>query len=282
MVILILIGLVLCVGAIIFLFYCRYSESFLIKEKEERPSIKTIWTYWEPWPPPEIVQKCYKNWHTLGECQDIRFLNPKNISKYIPKPEFDKISKAASNSAVKSDFIALYLLKTYGGTWVDASIYFHKPLFSWLPLGKFFCYQADRFSQDSFCMESFFIHSPKNHPIIDLWYKKLYQGAKDNTKFIKDVQKKYPKITENMGSNTMYLWVYVAGKVVLFEHPELKKMITSKKAEKGPWLESVKSGWDADKTCRILEKDGHCGNCNMTKLWNGPRKKCDDKIVRME
>ena len=275
-------AIILCIGAIVFLCFCKISEEFEIIHKDTSPTLKTVWTYWQPMPPPEIVQKCYHNWQTVGECDDVRFLNSDNITEYIPQSEYDKITKASPNLAHRSDFIGLYLLKTYGGTWMDASIYLHKPLFSWLPLGDFFCYQADRFSKDSFCMESFFIHTSKNHPIVDLWYKKLFTNKGDDNKFIKDAEKKYPKITRDMGSNTLYLWVYVAGKLVLLENPELKNIITSKKAEAGPWLESIKAGWDADKTCSILEKNGPCQNCNMTKLWNGPRKKCSLDIVKVE
>ena len=31
----------------------------------------------------------------------------------------EKICDSAENSAVKSDFIAMYLLHNYGGTWLD-------------------------------------------------------------------------------------------------------------------------------------------------------------------
>lgn len=245
---------------------------------EGYPSVKTIWTYWNSENPPEIIEKCIKNWNTVGKCQDIRVLNNKNITEYIPRSELDIIDKKSPNLANKSDFVGLYLLLKYGGTWIDASVFLHKPLFSWLPSDEFFCYRADRFSKDSLCMENFFIHAPKNHPVCRAWYDGLKQESVDINEFLKRIKSKYPNIDDSMGSNAEYLWAYLVGKTLLLENPELKQLVHSKSAEKGPYLESVKMDWDAKKICAKLEK-GLCKNCNMTKLYNDTRNECSSKII---
>jgi len=248
---------------------------------EGAPSVKTIWTYWNSENPPEIIKKYIKNWKAVGKCKDIRVLNDKNVTDYIPQSELDIIDKKSPNLANKSDFIGLYLLLKYGGTWIDASVFLHKPLFSWLPIDDFFCYRADRFSGDSLCMENFFIHAPKNNDICRAWYNGLKKESTDIAGFLKRIKSKYPKINDSMGDNTEYLWAYLVGKTLLLENPELKKLVQSISAEKGPYLETVKMGWNAEKICAELENES-CENCNMTKLYNGTRKECDSKIVKEE
>ncbi len=247
--------------------------------KNERPTINTIWSYWEPFPPPEIIRKCIKNWDSVGKCKDIRILNDKSLKEYIPQTEIDIITKKSTSAANKSDFIGLYLIATYGGTWMDASIFLHKPLFSWLPIGEFFCYRADRFSKDTICMEMFFIHSPKGHPIAVHWYESLKKEADDIKGFIKRNKQKYPLFADGMGGNTEYLWPYLVGKIMLLENGDFKSLLTTKSAEKGPYIETVKNNWDPIKTCSILEKE-QCKDCNMTKLFNGTRKACKAEIIK--
>ena len=86
-----------------------------------------VWAYWEPNPPPKKVKKCYNNWKEVGKLNNINLLNPDNITKYIPEDEYKKICKNADNLAVKSDFIGLYLLSTYGGIWIDSTVFLNKP-----------------------------------------------------------------------------------------------------------------------------------------------------------
>jgi len=251
---------------------------FTKKEKYQKSTLK-VWTYWEPSPPPEIVQKCYNNWKKMDDLK-INFLNPNNVTQYIPKTEYNRISKNSENLAVKSDFIGLYLLKTHGGVWIDGSVFLNKPLTEWLPPSKFFTYRADRFGKMGLCMETFFISSPKNHIIVHEWYNLLHNiiETPGKEKFIEFVNQKYPLLTDEMDSD--YLWVYVAGKFLLAEKPYLKKFLVTKSAEKGPWYESEKYGWDnIEQICEILEKNGPCNDCEMTKLHNGMRKKCSSNVV---
>ena len=240
----------------------------------------TVWTYWEPYPP-ALVKRCYKNWLQVGRLQDIRFLNSKNITQYIPEREWNKIDKLAENSAVKSDFIAMYLLHNYGGTWIDGSIFMRKPLFDWLPRGsQFFSFHADRFSDHTKCPETFFMWSPKGHILPKIWYKELCEiaGGEGKIAFIKRVKKEYPKISKNMQEE--YLWVYIVGKYILLKYPELAESITTASAEKGPWSESEKYGWENVKTiCKKMKEEG---TEPLTKLHNILRKNCSKDIVPLQ
>jgi len=271
------------IGLITILLIVVYNMISNCDERYISPTKHTVWTYWEPSPPPELVQKCYKNWRTKGKIQDMRFLNPDNILEYIPAKEYEKICKNSENPAVKSDFIGFYLLNKYGGTWIDGSIFLNKPLFDWLPVDskKFFCYQADRFSKDVVCMETFFMFSPKDHPLPIKWYKLLHETVEGVGKdqFVKDVKKEHPDITDRMADEN-YLWVYVAGKKLLHDNPKFKELIQTESAEKGPWYEMERNGWEnVDQICAALAKDEPCETCPLTKLHNGLRETCGLEVI---
>ena len=257
------------------------TEKFEIPELSSEPNEKTVWTYWDSSPPPKLVQKCIHNWFNVGKVKDVRVLNDKNIVKYIPKDEYKRIRKHSENAAVRSDFIAFYLLSNYGGTWVDGSIFMNKPLFDWLPTtDKYFCYTADRFSHVTPCLETFFMYSPKGHPISTKWYDMLHEGGKQGKeKFITKVKKEYPKIDELMPEGH-YLWVYVVGKYMMLKNPELKNSLLTKSAEEGPWYEAEHQGWENIKQiCDELKKKKPCTNCPITKLHNGMRAECGVEVV---
>ena len=239
-----------------------------------------IWAYWEPSPPPAKVKKCYENWKKVGKLHNVNLLNPENITKYIPKDEYDKICKNSDNLAVKSDFIGLYLISTYGGAWIDGTVFLNKPLLDWLPLDKMFTYNADRFNDVVTCMETFFMYSPKDNVIAKEWYKLLHeiQDTEGKEAFLERVQKEYPDITNTMDYN--YLWVYVAGKYLLVKNPHLKDHLNYKSAEKGPWYACEKYGWDnIDQICDDLKTKKPCDLCEMTKLHKDLRDNCDDEVI---
>jgi hypothetical protein len=276
-----LISVILCLG-IFSLLLCKkdyYLEPFILPKTE--PTTSTVWTYWEPYPPPSVVKMCYDNWKRIGKLTDIRILHPGNITEYIPQKELLRINNNAENPAVKSDFILFYLLHKFGGTWIDGSVFLNKPLFDWLPKDKFFCYRADRFSTDITCMETFFMYSPLHHPLPGKWYQTLHEVAETvgKDKFVENVSQKYPNINESMSEDN-YLWVYIVGKFLLLNNPEFTNMITTYSAEEGPWFEAERQGWEnVDQICKALAKKEPCKNCPITKIHNGMREKCGIEVI---
>jgi hypothetical protein len=260
--------------------FCMIVTSLIIISSQEKYQDIPVWTYWEPYPVPDVVQKCYDNWKEKGKLYNIRILHPDNITTYIPQNEYDRICKNAENLAVKSDFIALYLLYKYGGIWIDGSVFMNKPLLDWLPTDKFFTYRADRFSDEVICMESFFIYSPKGHPIAREWYNLLTKIAENEGKcsFIRQAQEEYPKISNTMHSE--YLWVYIAGKYLLLKQPELKDKLNTESGEEGPWYECERNGWEnLEQVCNELAKKEPCTTCAMTKISNRMREFCGIDVI---
>lgn len=94
-------------------------------ETQEVWENKTIWAYWDGPNPPELVKQCVASWRkqTAAEGWTVVLLNKRSPLL----PEFSMVA----GHAVYSDQVRLYLLITYGGLWLDASIFLLQPL-TWL------------------------------------------------------------------------------------------------------------------------------------------------------
>tara|TARA_B100000287_G_C20575902_1_gene758453 strand:- start:334 stop:1227 length:894 start_codon:yes stop_codon:yes gene_type:complete len=283
-------GLIISIIVAIILYNCSNKKSInnIIDNKTVNKKELNIWCYWEPQPPPEIVLKCYENWVNVSKLENIYYLNENNITEYIPRSDLDKINKYSDgNLAIKSDFIGLYLLNKYSGVWLDSSIYFSKPLKEWLPTGKFFAFEAGRFNSYTKSMETFLMYSPSpNNPIPLKWFKTMVyvsENFKNKKDFFDHAENKYPGI---VGGLHEYLWVYLAGKYLLAENPELVNELNTLKAEDIPWYDTEQSGWDAEITCSRLKKKTEeskapCSRCYVTKLYSALRD-CDPSIIPLE
>ena len=263
-----------------FILYCSLTHT---KEPYDVSSPIIVWSWWENkngnLGKPEMVQRCLQNWKSVGKINDFRVLNPTTINQYIPSHEYQKICKAAgSNLAVKSDFIGLYLLFNLGGTWMDATNYLHSPLSEWCSGPTPILYRARRYSQTTPCIETFFMHAgDKGYSFFGEWYNKLLQIAPRFDDWCNRLKQQYPGIAQGMEYGN-YLWVYLVGKKILMDNPELLEGATVIDSEDGPWKESIEQNWDVDKTCQALTTKGR-SHTRITKLDNELRKKCNISIV---
>ena len=221
----------------------------------------TVWVFWHSPFQPKIVKKCIENWESVGKCKDIRILNDINIYRWIPFTEVIKMNMITSCRANKSDMIRLYLLKRYGGIWMDASIILTKKLHTWLPRESVFCYRADRFSNKEItCLETFLIKAPPNHPFINEWYETCKNDFRD--KNYKENNDKYRNI---IGKNGDYLVAYVSSmKIDLNKYND----IILESSETGPYIDTIKYGWD--KPEEIAKNISY--SYKVVKLFNGVRK----------
>jgi len=223
----------------------------------------TVWTYWHSPMPPTIVRRCIRNWRNVGGVKDIRVLNAFTVHKYISWGTLSHFSSITSSEAHKSDLIRFHLLDTYGGVWIDASVFCVRPL-DWLPDG-FFCFRADRFSKQGLvCLENFFIKSPKGHPFLKQWMDQTIKEFTDPE--YKTTNEKYRQI---IGKNGDYLVPYVAS-MKLDKPPDL----TIHSAEEDPYYDTVRENWDPRKTCDTISY-----TTKLVKLWNAPRKVCSPTVV---
>ncbi len=277
----VVVAVLLCTAGIVV--WCHSDKK--IKEPFSS-SHDTVWSWWESAAGgsgrPEMVERCLANWKNVGKINDFRVLTPDTVHRYIPYPEYQKICNAAgSNMAIKSDFIALYLLFNWGGTWMDATNYLHSPLSDWCSGNKPVLYRARRYSAGGRpCIETFFIHAGnKGYPFFGKWYSKLFQVAPRVDDWCNQLKQQYPRIADGMEYGN-YLWVYLVGKKLLMDNPQLLEGSTVLDSEDGPWKESVDQNWDVDKTCHALSARRSGGkSTHITKLDNALRKKCSVSIV---
>lgn len=273
-------------------------EKFSKNTAPHRGSPELVWTYWETpkggalTSPPDIVQRCYKNWQTIGKVRNIKFLNPSNLTEFIPVQELKQIEKASDgNLAVKSDFIGLYILHKFGGTMIDGTVYMNRPLSSWLPdavgASPFFCFNGQRYARGDgeVCPETFFMHADRNSKVAKDWYdlamKVGLSGEKGREAFVRKIKKKYPKIDDNFADggqsgNNYYLWMYLVGKYLFLENPDLKKLMKTLPSEEDPLKAIKEAGWQTDATCESLKRPQ---STNLTKLDNGLWRSCPPSIV---
>jgi hypothetical protein len=254
-------------------------------EPFEIPIIEPVWAYWEKKPGeeiPAIVERCYKNWNTIGNIKDIRYLTPENLNMYIPPREISRIERSCDGDlAVKSDFIGLYIIANYGGTVIDGTVYMHQPLSSWLPdvigAAPFFCFDATRYG--SICPETFFMYGKKGSQVASRWYelglKVGASGKKGREKFISKMNKEFPGKLDKFPKDN-YLWMYMVGKYMLLRYPALGDQLNIYTSEDDPLRTIAEANWETDPTCKALTSKQ---STRITKLDNGLWKKCPIEIV---
>lgn len=133
-------------------------------EPSERP---IIWQYWHQGieNAPLLIQKCFASLKEQHPDYDIKVLSFDNINDYvtIPKKYYDLLEQKKIPIAIFSDILRLYLLTTYGGTWVDATLYFTDRIPDSILNSDFFVLQKDP-KKDNFGdkMSCYFIHAKKD------------------------------------------------------------------------------------------------------------------------
>lgn len=143
---------------------------------------KTIWTLWfQGWDnAPEVSKKCLQSWKYHNPTWDIKELNLNNLSEYIDiSKEIPELNLSKINKLCYSDIVRLFLLKNYGGVWVDSTTFCNKPLDDWIPEQTYlFKNPYDDFRMVS----SWFISSGeegKRSYIINKWYETMIKYWKD-------------------------------------------------------------------------------------------------------
>lgn len=86
---------------------------------------KIIWQYWAQGYDnvPEVVRECLDSVDKYAEGFTIIRLTDENLSEYLEFPEFVQKKRHFFSRAFFSDLLRLMLLKTYGGLWLDATVF---------------------------------------------------------------------------------------------------------------------------------------------------------------
>ncbi|MBR7127936.1 MAG: hypothetical protein IKD09_05060 [Lentisphaeria bacterium] len=132
---------------------------------DEKP---IIWQYWHQGieNAPELMQKCVKSVKIHHPDCDVRVLSFDTIKNYVEIPQrfYDLLEQKRIPIAIFSDILRLYLLKNYGGTWIDSTLYFTDRIPQEIFDSEFFVLQknpeTDAFGDKMSC---YFIRAEKNN-----------------------------------------------------------------------------------------------------------------------
>lgn len=126
----------------------------LLPKKNIKNSEKIIWQYWAQGlsksDVPEVVQMCFDsvdkfkgNYTVIRLCDD-------NLKEYIDLPQYvhEKYNNGTFGKAHFSDLVRLALLSTYGGVWLDSTIFLTASLEDLMAGNEWFMYQRDRKQED--------------------------------------------------------------------------------------------------------------------------------------
>jgi hypothetical protein len=127
---------------------------------------------------PYVVKQCVKSWKRNNPDWTIILLDDTNLNLYI---DLEKISYSKNIKYCHlSDIIRMLLLEKYGGLWVDATSFCHKPLNDWLPeysITGFFAFDKPYIN---IVVSNWFLYSEKEHYIIREWCKETLHYYKIN------------------------------------------------------------------------------------------------------
>jgi hypothetical protein len=219
----------------------------LCKQQEMKKCENIIWTYWNTCDPsidskrcnksdalngiPIFIQKCMKNWKNFNPEYTIILITPDNLSEYInpadlPGNFYQLITQK------QADWIRLYVIMKYGGTWLDSSIILTSPLRKWMNTikkdynsnGLLFYMKCQ--SIDTFQVENWFINSSPMDPFIVAWFKEFDRVCRvysnNGSGYLDELQRLYPNEYPIMIKNKTeleYLTAYVVTqKIILIDH----------------------------------------------------------------
>ena len=106
---------------------------------------RIIWQYWAQGydTVPTVVQQCLDSVEKHAEGYVLVRLTDDNLSDYLDLPGFIQQKRASFSKAHFSDILRLMLLKTYGGIWLDATVFLSGPIPEEYARLPFFVFRRD-------------------------------------------------------------------------------------------------------------------------------------------
>ena len=90
---------------------------------------RIIWQYWAQGydDVPPVVRQCLVSVENYAAGYTLVRLTDENLSEYLDLPEFVRQKRIVFSRAFFSDLLRLMLLRTYGGIWLDATVFLSAP-----------------------------------------------------------------------------------------------------------------------------------------------------------
>ena len=200
---------------------------------------KIIWTHWDTEKLPELVQKIHaRTRHILYDWQ-INFITTQQFLDKCPPGDipngFDTLSLPH-----KADFIRLWLLKKYGGCWMDISILLNQSINSIyeeciLKRAEVAGFYIEGLTRDMKypVFENWFIMAPRNSSLIRYWYDEYYRAIERGFyNYKKDCQRSGVNLQGIFHSDTdIYLTQHLCFQKVLQQYYFIPPITVLYKAE---------------------------------------------------
>lgn len=126
--------------------YQAAPEHFDLTPKKQFDSERIIWQYWAQGydDVPPVVRECLDSVERFAAGCTIVRLSDANLAEYLDLPDFVQQKRDVFSRAFFSDLLRLMLLKTYGGLWLDATIFLSAPIPEAYWSYPFFVFRRDR------------------------------------------------------------------------------------------------------------------------------------------
>ncbi|GHU08864.1 hypothetical protein AGMMS50225_08320 [Betaproteobacteria bacterium] len=152
--------------------YCTAPELDREAPVQENTPIGPIWQYWgqgEGAAMPAIVRASLASVKRHCGARQVIVLDDTTVDAYVQIPAcIRKIQH--TRRAHFSDWLRTALLAQYGGTWVDATVFFSGPIDEDILRAAFFLYHwppSTLVNKNSYLISNWFIHAIPHHPIIE-------------------------------------------------------------------------------------------------------------------
>lgn len=110
--------------------HIRSSSNNMFTQKDIKDN--TIWICWLQGEEnmPEVIKLCYNSVKRMAGDRSVVLISFSNLNEYvtIPASIYNKLKQKKISLTHFADYLRILLLKTYGGLWIDASIYITKPI----------------------------------------------------------------------------------------------------------------------------------------------------------
>lgn len=272
--------------SVFFFFIYRYTETIEHNKPNSYELPKIIFCYWHNYEDDDFIKLFIENWkRKISPEWNIIVLHKNNVNEYTN----GKMLKYNNLDNTKySDFLRLYLLKEYGGVWMDITTIilrgdfidrYHDEMIK----NRYDClmYKVKKSETEQFInTENWFIMAPKNSKLInelfDIFNKAFEMGF---LKFKKDIL--IPsglKLENTIGyEDDVYLLMYACLHYLMYKGKTYN--ILTKDSSESMLKFQLENNWDHDKFvnafCEYTNRKNINDNIYAIKLTRNDRKKLD-------
>lgn len=259
-------------------FYKAYITLFTLSDTPNTTFVPRLWSFWHNLDSDtpiivktnfECIKRIYPNWQLIVMTDD-------NVHEYIPKHLVELVSDLYITH--KTDLYRLYVLREYGGLWIDSSVLIKDTNFinslykTCLVHNKIALYDTtfDNNTTGYPVLESWFIMSPiPHHYIIEMWYNEFLKAIKLNFKEYKKHISQQNIHVKHVYKDSEYLTIHVCLQYFIQTNPKILNDIIIFKSEENMYYIQELAGWDIDNYREMFLKTAP--NIPCIKLRGGER-----------